>query len=245
MITSKKVLDFVVKSIICRFGLPKKIVSDNGTQFDSDLFTEFCERYGIVKSFSSVAYPQANGQVEAVNKTLKASLKKRLDEAKGVWPEQLPQVLWAYRTSHRTPTGHTPFSLTFGSEAVLPVEIKVLSHRVQSYDQDRNHELLCNSLDLVDERREDSQLQLAHYQQKITRYFNIKVKKRAFSVGDLVLRRVFLAGKDPKDGVLGPNWEGPYQVIEVIKEGTYKLARLDGGAVPRTWNAIHLKRYYQ
>ena len=60
-ITSKKVLDFVVKSIICRFGLPKKNVSDNGTQFDSDLFTKFCERHGIVKSFSSVAYPQANG----------------------------------------------------------------------------------------------------------------------------------------------------------------------------------------
>ena len=99
-----------------------------------------------------------NGQVEAVNKTLKASLKKRLDEAKGVWPEQLPQVLWAYWTSHQTPTGHTPFSLTFGSEAVLPVEIKVLSHRVQAYDQDCNHELLSTSLDLVDERREDSQL---------------------------------------------------------------------------------------
>ena len=151
-ITSKRVLDFVVKSIICRFGLPKKIVSDNGTKFDSDLFTEFCERHGIVKSFSSVAYPQANGQVEAVNKTLKASLKKRLDEAKGVWPEQLPQVLWAYRTSHRTPTGPTPFSLAFGSEAVLPVEVKVGSHRVQTFDQDRNEELLYASLDLIDEK---------------------------------------------------------------------------------------------
>ena len=56
-ITSKRVLNFVVKNIIYRFGLPKKIVSDNGTQFDSDLFTEFCERHDIVKSFSSVAYP--------------------------------------------------------------------------------------------------------------------------------------------------------------------------------------------
>ena len=155
-ITSKRVLDFVVKSIICWLGLPKKIVSDNGTQFDSDLFTEFCERYDIEKSFSSVAYPQANGQVEVVNKTLKASIKKRLDEAKGVLPEQLPQVLWAYRTSHRTPTGHTPFSVAFGSEAVLPVEVKVASYRVQAFDQDRNHELLYTSLDLIDERREDS-----------------------------------------------------------------------------------------
>ena len=60
-ITTKKVLDFVVKNIICRFGLPAKIVSDNGTQFDSDLFTDFCARHNIQKSFSEVAHPQANG----------------------------------------------------------------------------------------------------------------------------------------------------------------------------------------
>ena len=84
-----------------------------------------------------------------------------------------------------------------------------------------------------------------HYQQNITRYFNSKVKRRIFNLGDLVLRRVFLAGKDPKDGVLGPNWEGPYQIIEVVKEGTFKLARPNGEAVPRTWNAILLKKYYQ
>ena len=116
-----------------------------------------------------------------MNKTLKASLKKRLDEAKGVWPEQLPQVLWAYQTSHRTSTGHTPFSLAFRSEAVLPVKVKVASHRVQTFDQDQNDKLLCASLDLIDEKREASQLHLAHYQQKITRYFNSKVKKRALA----------------------------------------------------------------
>ena len=132
-ITSKRVLEFVVKNIVCRFGLPKNIVSDNGTQFNSDLFTNFCEKYGVIKSLSSVAYPQANGQVEDVNKTLKASLKKRLDETKGVWPEQLPQVLWAYRTSHTTSTGHTPFSLTFGSKAILPVEVMVTTHRQKTF----------------------------------------------------------------------------------------------------------------
>ena len=78
--------------------MPRKIVSDNGTQFDSDFFTFFCEKNGIIKSFSSVAHPQENGQVEAVNKTLKSSMKKRLEEAKGRWTEELPRVLWAYKT---------------------------------------------------------------------------------------------------------------------------------------------------
>lgn len=69
-ITSKKAIDFVVKSIICIYGLPRKIVSNNGLQFDSEVFTEFCQSHGIIKSFSSVAHPQTNGQVEEVNKTL-------------------------------------------------------------------------------------------------------------------------------------------------------------------------------
>ncbi|XP_062085434.1 uncharacterized protein LOC133791531 [Humulus lupulus] len=98
-ITLKKVLDFVVKSIICRYEVPRKIVSDNETQFDTELFTEFCENNGIIKSFSSVAHPQENGQVKAVNKTLKNSIKKRLEEAKGKWPEELPKVLWAYKNN--------------------------------------------------------------------------------------------------------------------------------------------------
>ena len=108
-ITSKKALDFVVKSIICRYGLPRKIVSDNRLQFDSELFTEFCQSHGIIKSFSSVAHPQTNGHVEAVNKMLKSTLKKRLGQVKGAWPEELPKALWSYRTTTRTTTGHSPF----------------------------------------------------------------------------------------------------------------------------------------
>ena len=87
-----------------------------------------------------------------MNKSLEASLKKRLDEAKGVWPEQLLQLLWAYRTSHRTSIGHTPFSLTFESEVVLLVEAKVATHRLRTFIHEQNDEALNASLDLIDEK---------------------------------------------------------------------------------------------
>ena len=113
-ISSAKVINFLIKNILCRYGIPLKIVSDNGLQFDSEEFADWCQEHGIHKSFSSVAYPQANGQVEAVNKILKTLIKKKLDKSKGAWVDELPTALWAYRTSFRTSTGHTPFSLAYG-----------------------------------------------------------------------------------------------------------------------------------
>ncbi|XP_062099906.1 uncharacterized protein LOC133805764 [Humulus lupulus] len=78
-ITSKKAMDFVIKNMACHYGFSRKIVSNNALQFDSELFTVFYERHGVMKSFSSIAHPQSNEQVEAANKTLKANLKKRLE----------------------------------------------------------------------------------------------------------------------------------------------------------------------
>ncbi|XP_062103919.1 uncharacterized protein LOC133815048 [Humulus lupulus] len=170
---------------------PTKIVSDNGIQFDSQLFIDFCTRHGITKSFSAVSHPQANGQVEAVNKTLKDTLKKHLEEAKKNWPERLPEVLWSYKTTERTTTGDTPFALIYGCEAMMPVEVTPQSHRRTAYDQDGNHKLLAESLDQIEERRKKSNIRLAAHQQKFAQYFNSRDKERKFDIGDLVLRRIF------------------------------------------------------
>ena len=135
--------------------------------------------------------------------------------------------------------------MTFGCEAVIPVETMIPSHRQDTYDPTRNHALLQESLDMIEELREQSQVQLKMYQGKIARHFNTRVQSRTFEVGDLVLRREFPATQDPGVGVLGPNWEGPYEVQEKVGHGTYHLKRLDGSKVPRAWNAEHLRRYYQ
>jgi hypothetical protein len=71
------------------------------------------------------------------------------------------------------------------------------------------------------------------------------VKHREFKVGDLVLRKVTLATKDPAQVKLGPTWEGPYRVVKFHRRDTYHLEKLDGTALPHPWNVEHLKKYYQ
>ena len=78
---------------------------------------------GITNRYSTLAYPQGNGQVEAVNKVIVSGLKKRLDDAKGRWVEELPYVLWTYRITLRRSTGEIPFSMSYGAEAVIPIEV--------------------------------------------------------------------------------------------------------------------------
>ncbi|RVX22916.1 Transposon Ty3-I Gag-Pol polyprotein [Vitis vinifera] len=107
-IKDKDVTKFVWKNIVCRFGIPQIIIADNGPQFDSIAFRNFCSELNIRNSYSTPRYPQSNGQAEATNKTLINALKKRLEQAKGKWVEELPGVLWAYRTTPGRPTGNTP-----------------------------------------------------------------------------------------------------------------------------------------
>ena len=113
---------FIWKNIVTRFGTRRTLVSDNGLQFDSKTFRQYCSDLGIKNRYSTPAYPQENGQVEIVNKVIVNGLKKRLDDEKGKWVEELPHVLWTYRTTPRRSTGETPFSITYGAEAVIPLE---------------------------------------------------------------------------------------------------------------------------
>ena len=108
-ITEKSIRAFVWRNIICRYGIPRVLVSDNGKQFDNSAFRNFCLELGIKNHYSSPAHPQANGQVEVTNRTLLKIIKTWLEGAKGIWPDELPSVLWAYRMTARTPTGETPF----------------------------------------------------------------------------------------------------------------------------------------
>ena len=104
------------------------LVSDNGKQFDNSAFRDFCSELGIKNHYSSLAHLQANGQVKVTNRSLLKIIKTRLEGAKGIWPDELPSVQWAYQTTTRTPTRETPFRLAYGSEAVIPAEVGLTSY---------------------------------------------------------------------------------------------------------------------
>ncbi|KAL2227023.1 UNVERIFIED_CONTAM: Retrovirus-related Pol polyprotein from transposon [Sesamum indicum] len=121
-ITEREAINFIWKNIVCRFGIPRVLISDNGTQFQGRKITSWLQELKIHQNFTAVGHPQSNGQTEVTNRTILQHLKARLSSKKE-WSDELPGVLWAYRTTPRTSTGETPFSLVYGSEAVIPAEI--------------------------------------------------------------------------------------------------------------------------
>ena len=141
---------FMWKNIVMRFGVSNSLISDNGLQFDSRAFRKFCCDLNIKNRYSTPVYPQSNGQAEATNKAIVNGLKKRLDGPKGRWAKELPKVLWAYQTTPRRSTGETPFSLTYGAEAVVPDEINLCSARVVEFVPAQNGRLLVESLDFLE-----------------------------------------------------------------------------------------------
>ena len=197
--------NFLWKNIVTRFGVPNTLISDNGLQFDSKSFRRYCCELGITNRYSNPAYPQGNGQVEAVNKVIVNGLKKRLDDAKGRWVEELPHVLWTYRTTPRRSTEETPFSMSYGAEVVIPIETGFPTLKTQTFNTNNNYRLLERSLDLLEKRRENAMVQLAYYQHKLKQGYDARVKLRPLEPGDLVLRKVLSTTKNPAWGKLRPN----------------------------------------
>ena len=132
-------------------------------------------------------------------------LKKRLDDAKGKWVDELPHVLLTYQTTPCKSMRETPFLITFGAEAVIPLETKFPTLRTNLFALDNNDHLLEKSLDLVEERRENAMVQLAYYQQKFKQGYYSSVRLSPLAPRDLVLRKIVGTEKNPAWGKLGPN----------------------------------------
>ncbi|GJY19149.1 reverse transcriptase domain-containing protein [Tanacetum coccineum] len=187
-ITRNQVKKFVWDNIVCHFGLPGEIVSDNGKQFSDNPFKDWCDKLNITQRFASVKYPQSNGLVERANRSLGEGIKERLGEGNKNWVEELPHVLWAHRAMIKSSHRDTPFSLTYGTEAVIPAEIKMPTYRTVTVDAVHNDEELQLNLDLLEEKRERLAICEAKAKRKMTKYYNARVRGVTFRPGDFVYR---------------------------------------------------------
>jgi len=117
-------------------------------------------------------------------------LKKRLDAAKGLWEDELPAILWSIYTTEESATGETPFMLVYGSEAVLPIELAICTHKVTTFQTTLNNQALREALDLLPFVRGDAYLCEEITKDRMARFYNRKVKEHPLAVGDLVLHKM-------------------------------------------------------
>ena len=168
-------------------------------------------------------------------------LKRRLEKAEGAWAEEVPRIVWAYHTMPQSSTIETPFSLVYGSDAMIPLEIHESSPRFLGFVAEESNEERKVNLDLIDEAREETRIKDEVMKRRVERQYNSKVKLRQFQVGDLVMRKAHLYELENK---LSPKWTGPFKVIKAKGNGSYKLQTLEGGPIPCSWNAANLKFYF-
>ena len=133
--------------------------------------------------------------------------------------------------------------MTYGAEAVIPLETGFPTSRTNSFNPKDNDEQLTKSL-VIEEKRKNAMVQLTYYQQKLKQGYDTNVKLRPLTPGDLVLRKFVGAAKNPAWGKLGPDWEGPYHITSEAGIRTYFLEDLDKHVIPHPWNVNNLKRYY-
>ncbi|XP_072060259.1 uncharacterized protein [Arachis hypogaea] len=174
-ISSTNCRKFMWRQVITRFGIPKAVISENGTQFVDKKFGEFLSGLGIKQKFYSVEHPQSNGQ---------------------------------------SFIGETPFWVTYGVDAVIPVEIGEPSPRLLLGSGEKAMETY-----LIDETKEMAHLTETALKQIMALWYNGKVLGTSFEEGDLVLRCNDIGLPTPGEGKLAVNWEGPYRVKEVIGKG--------------------------
>ncbi|GKV47484.1 hypothetical protein SLEP1_g54386 [Rubroshorea leprosula] len=222
-VKKENVVDFIRVNVICRYGVPRYIITDNGKPFSNSLMDKLCSKFKFTQHFSSMYNATVNGLVEAFTKTLCNLLKKVVSKSKWDWHERIGEALWAYRTTHRTPTKATPYSLVYGVEVVLPLECQIPYLRIaiqEGLTDEQNAKLRLQELEALDEKRLETQQHLECYQVRLSRAFNKKVRLRAFQVGDveLAVRRPIVITHH-LGGKFTSKWDGPYIVTEVYSNG--------------------------
>ena len=151
-------------------------------------------------------------------------LKKRLNEVKGAWADELGSVLWPYRITDQSIIGETPFKLTYSVDAIIVVEVKKPS--LQVIFRSISSQALQEEVNVANRAREIAHIRKRTLKHWITNRYNANIIPQRFQRGDLVLRHANIEPPPPEQGKLAANWEGPFNIVKVLEKGAYKLSTL-------------------
>ncbi|XP_070048799.1 uncharacterized protein [Nicotiana tomentosiformis] len=143
----------------------------------------------------------------------------------------------------KTSRGETPYSLVYGTDAVIPVEVGDPSLRYSHESRPRKIESRRQDLDEAEEQRDIAYTRIIAQKQHAERYYNKKAKIRPLNVGDYVPKAKTQVSKDPREGKLGTNWDGPYKITTAASKRSLQLETMKGKRLPNNWNVAHLKYF--
>ncbi|KAH7857345.1 hypothetical protein Vadar_011565 [Vaccinium darrowii] len=219
-VESRVVLEFLKEYILSRFGVPRAIISDQGTHFTSRSFGALMGKYGVTHKVSTSYHPQTNGQAELANREIKVILEKTMGVHRKDWSTRLNDALWAYRTAYKTVLGASPYRLVYGKACHLPVELeKKAFWAIQSVNSDLTAAGEHRKLQLceLEEIRNDAYESASIYKAKVKAYHDRNIQRKTFKIGQKVL--LYNSHIHLFPGKLRSRWDGPYLVVKVYPNG--------------------------
>jgi hypothetical protein len=218
---AKTVADLFVKEFVCRYGVPRKLFSDQGSNFQSNLFREVCKLLDIEKSRTTPYHPQSDGLVERMNRTIEAMISMYISPGQRDWDEYLPYIMMAYRSAVQSTTGYTPNKMMLGREVELPIDLII------GVPEDKEKKV--SGVEYVEKLRVDLEQVHAVAREHIKcrsdrqkRNYDVKTRMKRYEECDLV----WLHNPAKKKGIspkLTRSWEGPYMVIHRLSDVTYRI----------------------
>ena len=230
----------LVNEVVSRFGVPSYIHSDQGRQFESQLYQEMCFLLDIKKTRTTSYHPQSNGIVERFNRTLEGLLRAFVNNEHSDWDERLPYVLMAYRSSVNETTGYTPNMMMLGREVSVPLDIQFASpNNIKEFQSD----FAANLQTRMEQAHEIAREHIQTEMRRQKRYHDNKLFWEKFEKVDAVY--VFFlrkhVGKSPKFTFY---WHGPYVVLEKYSDLTYKVRNWATG-FQKVVHVDRMKRKYK
>ncbi|WCJ40198.1 GAG/POL/ENV polyprotein [Euphorbia peplus] len=241
-INDARVVTKFLKKLFARYGIPRAIISDQGTHFCNEQFERLLGKYGVTHKIATPYHPQTSGQVEISNREIKRILEKTVATSRKDWTNRLENALWAYRTAFKTPIGMSPFRLLYGKACHLPVEMEhkaLWALTFLNFEEQAVGEHRKLQLNEMEEFRLFAFENAVNYKEKVKRLHDEKIQSKEFHEGQQVL--LFNSRMRLFPGKLRSRWTGPFVVNRVFPYGVVEISK--PGDEPFRVNGQRLKPY--